>query len=352
MMSWECYGSIPWAVERIYGKHNVMAGLCIDMVGGKQNLTGAGLHIYRNPHCQASYTDFLIEEMAAMYLPKDDPTFKWEMRPFSTSDNGIFVDPLFDVPMPYLGENLSKFHHYSLDTMDKIDAENLRIEGVLSAAYLYFLANAGSEEALWLAEGTARQWAKKISETADDFLGEPSAGEKEGEDLAASWKAAREKVGYLRDIGIMATRSALRLTEGESGEIERLAKGLEGIAAKDIQRMEEAAIALGLHLPVTEPLSEEEGKAGQLVPRRLVPGVLTLCDLAKEKRGRYEEIVKGQTPMWSRALNAALFWADGERNLLEIDRLVEQELGPTEVRLVEYFEFLEGLGYIEFRGDS
>ena len=40
MMSWECYGSIAWAVQRIYRRRNVVAGLCLDDLGGKRNLTG------------------------------------------------------------------------------------------------------------------------------------------------------------------------------------------------------------------------------------------------------------------------------------------------------------------------
>lgn len=57
MMSWECYGSIAWAVQRIDGRRNVVAGLCLDDLGGKRNLTGGGIKLILNPHCQASYTD-------------------------------------------------------------------------------------------------------------------------------------------------------------------------------------------------------------------------------------------------------------------------------------------------------
>jgi len=50
--------------------------------------------------------------------------------------------------------------------------------------------------------------------------------------------------------------------------------------------------------------------------------------------------------MWSPVLTFALFWADGRRTIGEIQRLVELELGRTEIDLVAYFRFLQRLGYI------
>jgi len=52
--------------------------------------------------------------------------------------------------------------------------------------------------------------------------------------------------------------------------------------------------------------------------------------------------------MWSPTLTFALYWADGRRSLAEIRRLVELELGPTEIDLVAYFRFLQGQGLIEW----
>jgi hypothetical protein len=132
--------------------------------------------------------------------------------------------------------------------------------------------------------------------------------------------------------------------EGELEAIERHAEHLGERAERCNRGMDEAAGGLGLEMPP----AEAPGGEG-MVPRRLVPGVLTLCDLPAKERDDFERITKEHTPMWSAVLNAALFWADGERSVAVIGRLVEQELGPSEVDLKGYFELLARLGYIEFR---
>jgi aminopeptidase YwaD len=71
MMSWECYGSIPWCVERIHEKKNVVAGLCLDDMGGKRVLTGGKPTLVLNSHCAASFTDFAASEIAKACLRED-----------------------------------------------------------------------------------------------------------------------------------------------------------------------------------------------------------------------------------------------------------------------------------------
>ena len=44
----------------------------------------------------------------------------------------------------------------------------------------------------------------------------------------------------------------------------------------------------------------------------------------------------------------ALYWCDGKRNLAEVIRLTELEMGPQSFDFVGYFKFLEKHGYVEF----
>ena len=80
----------------------------------------------------------------------------------------------------------------------------------------------------------------------------------------------------------------------------------------------------------------------------MTPGILTLCTIPKELRPEYDRVTSGESPMWSPALNFALFWADGRRTLGEIGHLVEMEVGPIKPDLIAYFRFLERLGHIEW----
>jgi hypothetical protein len=45
---------------------------------------------------------------------------------------------------------------------------------------------------------------------------------------------------------------------------------------------------------------------------------------------------------------AALYWCDGNRNLAEVIRLTQMELGPTDFDFVGYFRFLRAHGYVDF----
>ena len=46
----------------------------------------------------------------------------------------------------------------------------------------------------------------------------------------------------------------------------------------------------------------------------------------------------------------ALYWTNGERNLLEVSELVELETGKTDLEfLVGYYEFLEKMGSIKIK---
>ncbi|MFP3896318.1 MAG: DUF4910 domain-containing protein [Anaerolineales bacterium] len=352
MMSWECYGSIAWCVRRIADEKNVVAGLCLDDMGGKRQLTGGKIRVIADAHCQASYTDFVASAIANTCFHEDEG-FDWEMAPWGTgTDHAVFQDPTFDVPMPWLTEHPARFHHTSLDKMDKIDARSLGVEGVFSATYLYFLATASDKEAPWLAEGTRGMWEDKMLEAAREAE-EAIAAQDSAKALAEARARGRAQIEYLADVGRGAILSIERLcdvTDREQillEEVGRLTRERDHLLEKLTQATEERASAETWDLsPMEESAPSREGTDS--VPRRLVPGLLTLCDLAPEDRPAYEEATGGQNPMWSPPLILALYRANGKRTVAEIERLVTLELGETEVDLLPYFRFLENQGLIEW----
>ncbi len=353
MMSWECYGSIAWCVRRIAEKKNVMAGLCLDDVGGKRQLTGGQIRVVEDSHCQASYADFAASAIADACFQEEEG-FDWQMAPWGTgTDHAVFQDPTFDVPMPWLTEHPARFHHTSLDKMDKIDARSLGMEGIFAATYLYFLATAGDEEARWLAQGTCRMWQDKMSEAEQEAV-ENLARQESAEALSEIHAQGRERIEYLTDVGREAVLSTKRLCGDGTAtdqilreEVGRLTQERDHLLGKLKQEAADTANAKGweVHMPETSTPSREESDR---VPRRLVPGLLTLCDLSPEDRPAYEEATDGQNPMWSRPLILALYRADGKHTVREIERLVALELGESERDLLPYFRFLERQGLIEW----
>jgi hypothetical protein len=90
------------------------------------------------------------------------------------------------------------------------------------------------------------------------------------------------------------------------------------------------------------PRQPENDEAARIVVRRKRFGNITLDDLPVTERQGYPPA------LWSGVPVTALYWCDGRRNLAEVMRLTQLELGPTNFDFVGYFRFLEKHGYVEF----
>ena len=88
-------------------------------------------------------------------------------------------------------------------------------------------------------------------------------------------------------------------------------------------------------------LSSIEKKAIQLVPERLIPGILTLETLPKK--------IRYNNP-WGpdyQVLLSEVMWVDGKRSICDIHKKLEQETGSSDLKkLIECFRFLEKYGYV------
>ena len=93
-------------------------------------------------------------------------------------------------------------------------------------------------------------------------------------------------------------------------------------------------------------ISDEDIKR-ELAARRpyrdwLKENQITLDDLPREQREGFPAASFWGPPV------SALYWCDGKRNLAEVIRLTELEMGPQQLDFVGYFKFLERHGYVEF----
>ncbi len=101
-------------------------------------------------------------------------------------------------------------HHNSADTPDKVDPRSLRDLAIVNATYLYYLANAGEEQALWLAQLAANRGYDQILAAAEPFVDQVfQAGG--GNQLSQLVAAAREKIAYAVDRESQAVLSVSRL---------------------------------------------------------------------------------------------------------------------------------------------
>ena len=371
----EMAGTYAWLAENEGRIPRIVAAINLDMVGENQDLCGGPLIVERTPEATPSFVNALMEAVfdevkaegknlggTARYA-----LFKHAVTPFSGgSDHYIYSDPTVGVPCPMLIQWPDKFYHTSWDTLDKVDPEMLRKVALMTATYAYFIANAGPEEAVWLAsEVAARERRRLIAEAQAQVtaaLNAAAEGEEPGRKLAEARLKLRRVIPYRLGRSIEAVRSAGGLAGGDPsfGSVEeRLISELEA-TAKAERRLAERAItdhaeARGL-IPLPRVrrgrLRKLERRARGIVPHRLYRGPVSLRPwvgrLLREDREAWWRL--GKEHRKSRVLGTlATFWADGERNLLEISELVELEAGRTDLEyIVGYFDLMRKMGLVEF----
>jgi hypothetical protein len=206
----------------------------------------------------------------------------------------------------------------------------------MNAAYTYLIASAGPEEKRWMAEVALTRGYNQVAAATAKILDQVSVAEN-AERLGRLLYQGRERVGYSLDRESQAVRSAWDLQEGLAD--------LAAFAQQQNRRLERAvrerATALGLG-PIQPLASPRNPEAEKIVVRRKRMGTITLDDLPREQRENYPAASFWGVPV------SALYWCDGKRNLAEVIRLTELEMGPQQFDFVGYFRFLEKHGYVEF----
>ena len=100
--------------------------------------------------------------------------------------------------------------------------------------------------------------------------------------------------------------------------------------------------AVGVAAVTAEVRRAEVREAAGIVVRRKRLGTLPLDELSREQREGWPAASFWGVP------TSALYWCDGKRDLAEVIRLTELEMGPQNFDFVGYFRFLEKRGYVEF----
>jgi hypothetical protein len=219
------------------------------------------------------------------------------------------------------------------------------------------LATAGLEGTTWLGYEMQARFKTRVVKAAQAAVG-AGLGSRDADRLARVGGDLDRRLVYILERHHAALDSLLRLAP-----VTCLVQDLQAAAQKAVHaELESARDALELHAAVlglpglpTPPapkLDETEREAAGLVPARQVRGPIALQDdlrsLPPEDREAWRRLVDDRTSGRSHTLTAlALYWADGQRSVLEIAGLIELEAGLRDVEfLLFYFRLLEKLGYI------
>jgi len=347
----EMYGSMHYVATHPDRIRQTVAAMCVDTPAALYSLAGTEYTFYMNPHVAKSYTDAFILRLAGDYFSEVDRP--WHSHPFMSGTDTYLAEPTVNVPTvwPYSGSGVHT-HHNSEDTPDRVDPQSLRDIAVIDASFLYYLANAGELEALWLAELSQTRGYEQILQATAPFLDQvPAAGDSES--LRRLSGDAFDHITYSVDRESQSVLSVQRLVP-EPGR-EATVKALAPLVADlrrfgDAQRervrraVERRAVERGLSLPVKpiETPTAQSAEASKIVVRRNRFGTLPLDDLPADQRQGYP------SGAWEAVPTAALYWCDGRRTLAEVIRLTQMELGPTDFDFVGYFRFLRERGYVDF----
>ena len=327
----EMYGSMHYVEHNPERIRRTVAAMCVDTPAASYDLAGTEYTFYMNPHVARDFTDAFILKVGGRYLPK--VRRPWHEKEFTTGTDTYMAEPMVGVPTVwgYSGSGVET-HHNSEDTPDRVDARSLRDISVIDASFLYFIANAGEAEALWLARLSESRGYEQILKSASRFLDGP-----------VNMAQAEAKIAYSEERESQAVTSVLRLVPENRRAAMRafLDPMLDGLRKFGDLQSSRVRSVLGDAKPVASP-EPQATEAARIVVKRKRFGTLPLDDLAHDQWGGYP------SGAWAAVPTIALYWCDGHRNLAEVIRLTRLELGQNDFDFVGYFGFLRKHGYVEF----
>jgi len=311
----EMYGSMHYVQHNPERIKRTVAAMCVDTPAASYDLAGTEYTFYLNPHVAKDFTDAFILKIADAYFSKINRP--WHVKEFTTGTDTYLAEPMVGIPTVwgYSGSGVET-HHNSEDTPDRVDPRSLRDIATVDAAFLYFIANAGAADALWLAGLSESRGYREILKAADI-------------------QNTREQIDYALSRERQSVLSVLRLVP--EGEREQVRVQLEPA----ITRLREFARSQYARAKSPDRFSRANPEGRKMIVKRKRFGTLPLDDLPHDQ---WEGQPSGA---WAAVPTLALYWCDGKRNLAEVETLTKLELGETNFDFVRYFRFLQKHNYVD-----
>jgi len=327
----EMYGSMHYVEHNRDRIRRTVAAMCVDTPAASYDLAGTEYTFYMNPHVAKDFTDSLILKIAASHLSSVNRP--WHEKEFTTGTDTYMAEPMVGVPTVwgYSGSGVET-HHNSEDTPDRVDPRSLRDISVIDAAFLYFIANAGEPEALYLAQLAESRGYDQIAKRTATLLDRTAAATDSADQIRYAVDRESQAIGSVQRLVPEARRDAI------APALNAAVARLEAFGAQQRARVQQAVGKAVVATHAQQPNPD----AARIIVRRKRFGTLPLDDLPHDQWEGYP------SGAWAAVPTIALYWCDGHRNLAEVIRLTQLELGPSKFDFVGYFRFLERHGYVEF----
>jgi len=354
-----------------------IAGINLDMVGNDLSDARSTCNIVYNFPALPAYTDVMALELAGS-LQEEAPLFRYRVLPGELVDN-LFGEPSVGAPMCVFGSWPDAYYHTSLDEPENISQTMLQQIGRLAATYCYFLANAGFEEAVWLAQAVAdhaeREISQKVSQLREWLKSDEGSVTAHLENLNYAVQKnllrLRSITQLVRDRPLLPTEEGLRKNEDwlcswshlfKDVELRRyleeLCERIQAVGNRQRQSLLSylryttheclSSPRYGKH---TSPSPSDEQRARQLVPQRTFKGSLCFeslnSDQMRELKRKTGLRVGWGAPYW---LQLAAFWSNGKRTTWDIWQLLRFEVDDLSLsQLINTIEFLVQHDFVRLR---
>ncbi|HEV2498108.1 MAG TPA: M28 family peptidase [Terriglobia bacterium] len=359
----EMYGSMHYVATHPERMRRTIAAMTVDTPAGPYDVAGTEYTFSVDPLVASSYVDAFILKIAADYFPFIDLGFHdyylrkvgrpWHEQRYVAWSDSYLSDPAIGVAdVAVSSDSGVETHHNSEDTPNRIDPRSLRDLSVVDATFLYYLANAGEAEALWLAQLSETHGDDMILRATEPYL-DSIATAGSANQLGQLWWQGIQKIDFMVGREVHSIDSVERLVpeSGRAALLKSLApldESLRRLGKDQKARVQDAvgerARLLGIS-PPDRPIEVQppnERAASTIVVKRKRLGTIPLDEIRPDRREGYP------SGAWDLVAITALYWCDGHRPLSEVVRLTELERGPVNFDFVGYFRFLKEHGYVDF----
>ncbi|RME82478.1 MAG: DUF4910 domain-containing protein [Caldilineae bacterium] len=350
----EMTGTYAWLQAHEDLIPHIVAGINLDMVGEHQEQTGSVLVLERPPDALPSFAPDLLDYLRHELLleqPNLSNTDHYARVRYATtafsggSDHMITSDPTVGIPTPMLIQWPDRFYHTTADTLDKVDPASLALAGTLAGTYLYWLARAGRDEVAWLGATMTACFEQRLSRDTHRLATRLLEGTPDQTPLPS----LEEFVAY-RHRRALESLTTLRHLASCDDLLPRWRQALSDTRDRILARALDLTATASHPSPPPPPESSPH-----LVPIRRYRGPImdygtpTFLGLSPEDTDTWQQLYR-DIPDWRSLRALAEYWADGQRSLAEIERLVWLESGHNLGGSVEtYFHLLESAGLVELR---
>ena len=332
----------------------ILAGINLDMVGGRQTKGYGPLSICGQPHANPA----IVTDAAALCLDEVKknaqstggrdmvPMFNSHITAYAGgSDQFILDDPTINIPTPMLGQWPDIAYHTAADTAACVDPEMLHKSASIGASYVYLLANLEVADVPQILAKTVERCARDIGDIVSEPL-EKKAGLDETFARLEDYEAF-----YARTCEDMVTYFPAEVYDSQVKPV--VAQYQETIAQMFAQARKSLLCVEKAEDYVYAPQNDCPAEYAYVPVRQYRAPVMHLDDYIQgspEREAAYKSVVAhvAEYKTSLHVLGAFIeYYMDGKRTLYEVARLARLENRAGSVEIVhEYVQLLIKYGIV------